>query len=457
MQYSIINYSEAAKLFDFRLDAEYWHPEFIKNSLLISNNRKISDFVDSNIANIKSSPINRDFEYLEISNISFSNYKTTRVKQGEEPDRAHYILAEKDIAVSTVRPNRNAVAFIKNKGVISSSGLSILRAKSIEPEYLYVFCKTNYFIRCLVRANKATMYPAVSNFDVTNIPILILSQSFRIKIREIIKRVFVYIRKSEEKYIQTQNLLLSELGLTNWQIKHQLTFAKNYSSVKQANRVDAEYYQPKYEEIEKAIKNYSGGWDTLGNLVSIKKCIEVGSAEYLDEGIPFVRVSNLSPFEINEEKYISEKLYQEVKRHQPERGEILLSKDATPGIAYYISETPQKMIPSSGILRLKIKSDKVNDEYLTLVLNSILIKEQVNRDIGGSVILHWRTDQVSRIAVPILSKSEQNQVQRIVAESFNLRKKSKHLLECAKQTVEVAIEQDEKEAISWLEKQTDVA
>ena len=44
------------------------------------------------------------------------------------------------------------------------------------------------------------------------------------------------------------------------------------------------------------------------------------------------------------------------------------------------------MIPSSGILRLRRKDNRVNDEYLTLVLNSMLVKEQVNRDVGGSAI-----------------------------------------------------------------------
>ncbi len=160
-------------------------------------------------------------------------------------------------------------------------------------------------------------------------------------------------------------------------LKHRLTFVKNYSDVEQTERLDAEYFQPKYEEIVHAIKNYPAGWDTLRNLVTVEKCIEVGRDKYLDEGIPFVRVSNLSPFEITEEKYISETLYAEIKQHQPNKGEILFSKDATPGIAYYLNQLPRKMIPSGGILRLKNKTEKVKNEYLKLMLNSILTKEQV--------------------------------------------------------------------------------
>ena len=95
---------------------------------------KIRDFVRPDISNIKSSPINRDFEYLEISRISLSNcaYETTKIPFGEEPDRAHHILQKGGIAISTVRPNRNAVTFVRKNGIVGSSGLSVLRAKNIE-------------------------------------------------------------------------------------------------------------------------------------------------------------------------------------------------------------------------------------------------------------------------------------------------------------------------------------
>jgi len=139
---------------------------------------------------------------------------------------------------------------------------------------------------------------------------------------------------------------------------------------------------------------------------------------------------------------------------QPQKGEILFTKDASPGVAYYLNEKTQKIIPSGGILRLKKKTDTINNEYLTLVLNSILTKEQVNRDVGGSVILHWRPDQVKEMAIPILPEKKQTQIQQKISESFNLRKQSKHMLECAKQTVEMAIEQDEQTAIKWLEHET---
>ncbi len=452
MQYSIVCLSEVQQTFDWRMDAEYWHPLFIRNSKLVPDKNRIKDFVFWNISNIKSNPIERDFEYLEISKIPLNSfgYETVQVQQGEEPDRAHYILKKSDVAISTVRPNRNAVAFIDRDDLVGSSGLSILRAKDIEPEYLFTFCKTNYFIQYLLRANKATMYPAISNRDILDMPLFIPSKNFREKIKQCIQTAISYVKKSKTMFEEAQSILLSELALTDYQPKHQLTFIKPYSDIKRADRLDAEYFQPKYEEIIKAIKNYKGGWDSLGNLVSMTKGIEVGKAEYSEEGIPYVRVSNLQVKEIIKGKHISYQLYSKIRKHQPQTEEILLTKDASPGIAYYLKEQPEKMIISSGILRLQNKSNKINSACLTLILNSIMTKEQMNRDVSGFVILHWKPEQIKQTLIPILSKENQDHIQKIIVESLNLHKKSKRLLESSKKAVEMAIEKDEQSALAWL-------
>ena len=222
--------------------------------------------------------------------------------------------------------------------------------KIVTPEYLTAFLNTKYGIIDIKRRARHSVNQSNVNLEeVKRIEIPLLCNQLQNGITLSFNKSFDLIQASEVVYHQAQTLLLAELGLADWQPKHQLTFVKNFSDTKRAERIDADYFQPKYDEIVDTIKNYSGGWGTLENLVTLKKCVEVGSREYLETGetgIPFVRVSNLSPFEITQEKYISEELYAEITEHQPKQGEILLSKDATPGIAYYLRETPEKMIPA---------------------------------------------------------------------------------------------------------------
>ncbi len=326
-----------------------------------------------------------------------------------------------------------------------------MTVRNIIPYFLSTFLNCKYGYSQSTRHVVGITRPALDYSAIKSFLIPDLDRNFQEVIASCCWQAEKSREDSKKRYNETQTLLLSELGLAGWQPKQQQTFVKNFSDTEYTERIDAGYFLPKYDEIVNAIKSCACGWDTLENLTTLEKCVEVGSKEYLESGIPFVRVSNLSPFEITQEKYISEELYAEIMEHQPKQGEILLSKDATPGIAHYLREEPDKMIPSGGILRLKSKTDKIGNEYLTLVLNSILTQEQVNRDVGGSVILHWRPDQVARTAIPILSKDKQTEIEQKVIDSFNLRKRAKNLLESAKRAVEIAIEQDEQTAIDWLE------
>ena len=85
-----------------------------------------------------------------------------------------------------------------------------------------------------------------------------------------------------------------------------------------------------------------------------------------------------------------------------------------------MSDVPSKMIPSSGILRLTVKDTaKIIPEYLTLVLNSVIVQKQIERDVGGSVINHWLVDQVKDAIIPILEVSVQKEISDKIAESFS--------------------------------------
>lgn len=468
MQSSVVTYSRLLEHPEFRIDAECYKPYHLEvEKAIVRKGYKVVQDHAISVINFGAYSLCNHIEFLESGTpfLVTEDIKSNVVETGKLhyiSDEVHLLLHKshcfKGQVLLTMAGAYLGQAAVFNENFECSSNQAIakitLKSDSINPYYLSTFLNCKHGQSQIERFRTGTGQPNLNLGLIKLIRVVDLSGQFQTLIDRLVNVALGYRRNSVNGYQEAQIFLLSELGLTDWQPKHQPIFIKNYSDTQQAGRIDAEYFQPKYEEIVDAIKGYPGGWDTLENLVTVRKCVEVGSGEYLEEGIPFVRVSNLSPFEITEEKYISEKLYAAIKQHQPNRGEILFSKDATPGIAYYLNEQPRKMIPSGGILRLKNKTDKVNNEYLTLALNSILTKEQVNRDGGGSVILHWRPDQVKGAVLPILSEEKQTQIQQKVIESFNLRKQSKHLLECAKRTVEIAIEKDEQTAIKWLENET---
>jgi len=332
----------------------------------------------------------------------------------------------------------------------------IRTTEKILPAFLAVYLNSYYGRNCLWYLSRQTEQVNLNCREVEQLLVLNASKHFQSLIDKIHNQSSVLKEKSNEIYREAEQNLLSELGLFKWKPKHQLSFVKNFSDTKSVDRIDAEYFQPIYDELIKKIKQYRIGYKTLGELVFIRKCIEPGSEAYQENGIPFLRVSNLSKFCINRDnmQYLSESLYEQLKTHNPRKGEILLSKDATPGIACYLNNEPEKMIPSSGILRLKVKDiNSIYSEYLTLVLNSVVVQKQIERDAGGSVINHWLVDQVKKTLIPVLPDSIQKEVSDKIADSFMRREQSENLLDIAKRGVEMAIEKDEEEATKWLTKE----
>jgi len=482
MQYSVVSYAKLKKHPEFRIDAECYKTHHLIIERIIENREyKLIQEHSVSVINFGAYSLCNHIEFIEsgkpfLVTEDIYNNVIDFTKLHFISESVHKLLykshCKKGHVLLTMAGAYLGQAAVFNEDFECSSNQAIakitLKEESINPYYLSTYLNCKYGQSQIERFRTGTGQPNLNLGLIKLLQVVTGTDDFQKEIEKFVLLGLEIRKSSETQYKQAQILLLSELDLLNWNPKHHVSFIKNYSDTQQAGRFDAEYFQPKYDEIVAAIKSHAGGWDTLGNLVSLKKCIEVGSEQYSDDGIPFVRVSNLSPFETTEEKYISEKLYSELtpkeesdvtfemsKNHQPKKGEILFSKDATPGIAYFLNEEPPKMIPSGGILRLKLKDKRINPSYLTLVLNSLIVQEQINRDVGGSVILHWRPDQVEKTLIPILKEDKQDEIQQKITESFNLRKQSKHLLECAKKAVEMAIEKDEETAMKWLENQID--
>ena len=88
---------------------------------------------------------------------------------------------------------------------------------------------------------------------------------------------------------------------------------------------------------------------------------------------------------------------------------------------------------------MKLK-EAIEAEYLALYTNSIIEQMQIERDAGGSVIVHWKPEQIKKLQVSILTKSIQRKIADLVYQSHQARKKAKELLEKAKREVEEFIE-----------------
>lgn len=452
-----------------RFDSEYFKKDLISFYKNISHFDKLSSFVEygyrvvyenTKILNISQEENSSYTGFLQASDISTPEVNFNSMGFVDNADWENYPKGRIEVGelLIEVKGKAEKVAIVYDdaptKVIISGSLFKLKVNDRITKEYLLIFLLCKYGVMFKDRAKTNLLISYISKPDLYNIPVPIPSKLFQDEITKLVNKAHGKLGESNQLYKEAEELLLSELGLLDFVPNDDNIAIKSFSgSFSVSGRLDSEYYQPKYDDIISHIKQTKH--DKLGGIVDDKKSIEPGSEAYQEEGIPFVRVSNVSKFEITTpDIHLPYSLFSadELEALQPQKDTILLSKDGTVGIAYCIKEDAN-IITSGALLHLTIKSSRkveVLPEYLTLVLNSKVVQMQAERDAGGSIIQHWKPSEIQEVLIPILDKSTQEQIEAKIKQSFALKEQSKQLLELAKRAVEVAIEESEHSAMELI-------
>ncbi len=371
-----------------------------------------------------------------------------------------YALKENDILISVVGTLGNAcIVHKKDLPAIFSCKSTVIRTKKINSNYLLAFLNSKYGRELLLRKERGAIQKGLNLEDLKTILVPDFAETFQLNVESILINANSKIQNSKQTYSKAESILLQEIGLQNFvHSKEPINIKSFKESFGLTKRLDAEYYQIKYEQVIKKI--VAQKHDSLVNLVEISKSIEPGSDYYSDEdGLPFYRVSDYNKFGLSKpdkeltNTFVAENKDQ-IEKLKPKKGTILFSKDGSVGTAYLLRDNLDG-ITSSAILHLQIKHIKeIIPEYLTLALNSKLVQMQAERDAGGSIILHWRKEEIEQVVVPIINFKKQEQIAELVEESFKLKVESERLLEVAKKAVEMAIEIDEATATKFINDNT---
>ena len=436
-----------------RIDPEFYHPKKVKTKKNLEKIgvKKIKDCFYSvrQIFDPRKHTLSDSTLVFDLSDVkSFFLYGGKTALLSEDVGSAKKVFSQNDVLISRLRPYLKEVSFIGFNGgmKLASTEFIVLRPKTRDyyPEVLFSFLISEPIQSILLWSVTGTEHPRFHEDYLLNIKLPNLSLKLQERVKELVDKAWELFLTSQSLYSQAENLLLEELGLKDFKPKYDLSYTANLSQAFDVHRVDAEYFQPVYYQLIKHLKNSLEVKPLKTFTLDFQKGIEVGSENYQEEGKPFIRVSNLSihGFVERDQKYIDEELYQTLKNtYEPRVGDFLLTKDATPGIAYVVKE-PVEGIIASGILKLRINEDEIDKEYLALCINSMIGRLQIERDGGGSVITHWKPKQIKNLQIPILPSETQQKIAELVKQSHKARREAKELLEEAKRKVEEAIENE---------------
>lgn len=448
-----------------RIDAEHYQPHFLGVIRSVKNKpyKKLSELVSKTITTGHTPSMKEESFYG--GDVKF--IKTDNLRENQIVENFNHFLSDKganklknailkndDIIITIIGATFDVVGRVArifpDLGRASiNQNISLVRP-TIASGYLTCFLMSKYGKQQLYYLSRQTEQVNLNNVEVGEILVPLASDNFIEKIHFLHTETHNLIIKSKQLYSEAEKMLIKEINLDKYIPNSCGISVRNFIECFNENRFDAEYWQPKYDEMIKRVSSIPQ--KDLIDIVSVKKGVEVGSEAYSDEGKLFVRVSDFSIYGIDEgEKKIPEELYEELKdKYKPQKGEVLFTKDGTIGLSFALHEDLDVII-SGAFLRLKPKV-KINNDYLALVLNSSYCKSQIERMSGGAIIAHLKPDSAMKIKIPMLSDKKQEEIAFKVSEALRLRKEAKTLLEKAKRAVEIFIEQNEKEALVYLSK-----
>lgn len=462
-----ITLSKCKSVIDFRIDANTYKKDYLKSDELIrESNPKTISVLSKSVQNFGAYSLcnfinftEQGIPFLMTENVRH-NYIDWNIQKYVD-EVSHNMLykshCRKNQVLVTMAGEYLGRVAVYNRSEICSSNQAIAKVtlkKDVNPYIISTFLNSKHGQNQINRFKTITGQPNINMSLIQELLIPEFGNGFALEIEKIVTNSESARDGSFAKYSNAENVLLQTLGLKDFNPSEEPVNVKRFSeSFGSSGRLDAEYYQIKYEQVVERIK--STNYDRLVDIVNIKKSIEPGSAHYSEEGLPFVRVSDFDKFGLTTpNKYLTDEFCKEnaelIKKIKPKKETILFSKDGSVGTAYMLRKDAD-FITSGAILHLTVKDKtKIIPEYLTLALNSKLVQMQAERDAGGSIILHWRVSEIENVVVPVIDFDKQREIADLVEESFKLKKQSEHLLEVAKKAVEMAIEQDEETALHFI-------
>lgn len=443
--FSIIQKSQLESA--MRMDAEYFQPEYldVENKLNSIETQTIHD-VSESVVNFGAYSLCNFIEwkdhgvpYLNVQNIKDGYIDFEGVKFIDE--EVNKILkkskvVEGQIIITMAGTIGNvAVAYKLPQKVNSNQATAkITLEKRISPFYVVAFLNSRFGKNQIIRDIVSSVQPNIFLFQIKDLKIPIVSKEKQREIGDIYKRGLDEFENSKSLYQQAESFLLEEAGLKDFNVEENLSSVTNLSDIKSAQRMDAEYFQIKYDKLIGKLKNPA----LLNKLARRKRGIAKIEPR---KDYKYIEISdvNVGSGEINYNIVTARELPANAKI-KIDGGELIISKvRPTRGAIGIIPEGWKNDFIASGAFSTYEISSPTR-EYLQVVLRSVIGKLQLERPTTGTTYPVVTDSDVENIIIPVLSTEAQQKIAELVRQSHKARKKAKEFWEEAKRKVEEMVE-----------------
>lgn len=320
------------------------------------------------------------------------------------------------------------------------------KEKLISPEYLAAFLSCKYGVQDIRRRSRQSINQTnVNPEEVKEIFIPMFSSELQSRVTGNFDKAHDLLLVSQDTYGRAERIIGSDLGLDHLRINQK---NNNIKSLKESflstGRLDAEYYQPKYEDYIRLIKSYPKGYELLSESCDLKDSNFTPSDEDMYSYIELSNIGETGQVE-STMKELGKDLPSRARRKVSTNDLIVSSIEGSLTSCALISEENNNALCSTGFY--VIKSNQLNPETLLVLFKSELMQNILKMSCSGTILTAINKTGFLNIPIPLIDKSIQNDICNLIQESFKCKRESEKLLENAITLVEYAIKYGEDKAI----------
>ena len=394
-----------------RIDPEYYKPVFNDLKTLYKFNiRKLN--VISDIA-YGTTPPGGIFEETGLPFVRSQNFIMGMVNKAEivfcnskfHEQNKKSAIRPGDILFATVGGTIGQIAIVQDSIDEGNINQNIARVRildsSINPYYAGLFFLSKYGQLQIFRFVTGNAQAYLNSFQIGSFKIPVLSKQIQDELGSCFKKVEDFVENSHFLYSQAENLLLEELGLKDFKPEYEKTYTANLSNTLSAHRIDAEYFQPAYEEVVEKIKNYKNGFATLLKSVENVKP-ELDPTKYPDRIFSYVELADIDSsigviHSVNEVK--GEEAPSRARRLLKEGDVIVSSVEGSLEKVALIDKEHDACLASTGFFQFRPLD--VMPEVLLVLSKTIVLQSQLKKKCSGTILTAIPKKSLGDIVMPL--------------------------------------------------------
>lgn len=328
-----------------------------------------------------------------------------------------------DFIISRLRSYLKEFAVVpKNieKQIVSSEYLVYRPINNeVSSNTLLAFCLTRDVQNILKLSQYGTEHPRFYDFVFNELPIPIKIVENNSLINQCVQKSQNYIQKSKELYQEASNIMLEYLRSNDCEPKHSIEYTiKNLESIINLNRLDSEYFQQKYSDIENNLSKFKSQEIDKNATLKNNNFIPNKNERYI-----YIELANIGAngYIAGCEEYYGSELPTRARR-LINKGDVLVSSiEGSLQSCAIVTEKFDRAVSSMRFYVLSPKKEMITSECLMVLLKSYPIQSLLKKGCSGTILTAITKDEFMKIRIPGIDDKVSKLITEKIKRSFKLR------------------------------------